>query len=525
MIQKTPSTRNVHFLGSKLRTLRKQSGMTLEDLAARCVQIDAINAPSVSYISLIERGQRAPAPKVLEILATIFQRDSSWLLDDGQQPTLPRQDDMRRSLDRLELEPRILFSKELMEISIPELLTQNSITGRQFAHILIRAYQEHNHNQFPELERAADTISQKRFPLRSRQILDIYKHHGLKVKWFEKQSFHTISDEEKEVKTFFRSFYDESNTVYLNEELKKNEARLKYDLAFHLGHKVLHGGDGLISSHATGGELGGSPPPSRERLTTMNQRDILIAWRDFECSFFAGALLCPRQPFRQYLSRKAYDIFSGGQIDLTPAVIMRRMTVVSPYLHWHYFDIYPPNKLRAVYRGNGIPLPSGTMTDSPDFCRQWALFQMADDLEFKDTLTQISLMREIDHQPRLYSCIATQTKDGAGNPHIVSVGIDLFPLLESHGTPPDDVIEALEIAPRNKQNEIMMPEKIKRVIGSAARIINISWVEEGLNSPVNIICPRQSQCPRRNPCVQAPPTPKRISWVEEIKETILAERI
>ena len=54
---------NVHFLGSKLRMLRKQSGMTLEDLATRCIQIDTINAPSVSYISLIERGQRTPAPK------------------------------------------------------------------------------------------------------------------------------------------------------------------------------------------------------------------------------------------------------------------------------------------------------------------------------------------------------------------------------------------------------------------------------------------------------------------------------
>ena len=190
-----------------------------------------------------------------------------------------------------------------------------------------------------------------------------------------------------------------------------------------------------------GGELGGSPPPSKDRLTTMNQRDILIAWRDFECSFFAGALLCPRQPFRQYLSRKAYDIFSGKQIYLTPAVIMRRMTVVSPYRHWHYFDIYPPNNLRAVYRGNGIPLPSGTMTNSPDFCRQWALFRMVDDLESMTLCTQISLMRETDRDPRLYSCIAIRTKDGAGNPHIISVGIDLFPLLESHGTRPEQLLK------------------------------------------------------------------------------------
>ncbi len=513
---------NVHFLGSKLRMLRKQSGMTLEDLATRCIQIDTINAPSVSYISLIERGQRTPAPKVLEILATIFQRELDWLLDDGQQPNIQQQDSTKRSLDRIQLEPRILFEKELMEISIPELLNDASITGRQFAHILIRAHQEHNHNQFPDLERVADAISEKRFPLRSEHILKIYQQQGLNVRWFKKHSFQTISDKDSEVKTFFRSFYHAPNTVYLNEELKKNEARLKYDLAFHLGHKILHGGDGLISSQATGGELGGSPQPSKERSSTMNQRDILTAWRDFECSFFAGAFLCPRQPFRQYLGRKAYDIFCGDQIDLTPAVIMRRMTAVSPYRHWHYFDIYPPNKLRAVYRGNGIPMPAGTLTASPDFCRQWALFQMADDLNAMDTITQISLMRESDRNPRLYSCIATKTTDGAGNSHIISVGVDLFPLLESHGSTPMDIIDALEIAPQNKKNEILIPENIKKTIRAAARIINIEWIESGLNTPVKIICPRQSTCPRHSKCTKTAPISKRISWVEEIKDKILA---
>ena len=194
---------------------------------------------------------------------------------------------------------------------------------------------------------------------------------------------------------------------------------------------------------------------------------------------------------------------------------------MSPYRHWHYFDIYPPNNLRAVYRGNGIPLPSGTMTNSPDFCRQWALFRMVDDLESMTLCTQISLMRETDRDPRLYSCIAIRTKDGAGNPHIISVGIDLFPLLESHGTRPETIIEAMKIAPRNKKNEIIMPQKIKEAISSAARIINISWIEEGLKSPINIICPRQSSCPRQTQCTPRPPTPKRISWVEEIKEKIL----
>ena len=40
--------RNTHFLGSKLRSLRKRNGLTLEELSARCIQLDSKSAPSVS---------------------------------------------------------------------------------------------------------------------------------------------------------------------------------------------------------------------------------------------------------------------------------------------------------------------------------------------------------------------------------------------------------------------------------------------------------------------------------------------
>lgn len=85
------------------------------------------------------------------------------------------------------------------------------------------------------------------------------------------------------------------------------------------------------------------------------------AWRDFESSFFAGALLCPKVPFRQLLDRNGYEIDVHKKAGVSPSVAMRRMTVVSPYPHWHYFDAYGEGKLKAVYRGNGIPLPWGNM--------------------------------------------------------------------------------------------------------------------------------------------------------------------
>ena len=53
--------RQGHFLGAKLRTLRKRNGLTLDELSARCVQIDAESAPSVSYLSMVETGKRTPS--------------------------------------------------------------------------------------------------------------------------------------------------------------------------------------------------------------------------------------------------------------------------------------------------------------------------------------------------------------------------------------------------------------------------------------------------------------------------------
>ena len=101
---------------------------------------------------------------------------------------------------------------------------------------------------------------------------------------------------------------------------------MKFELATHIAHKVLHGGDGLKSVHATGGRLGGTLETSAHSFGGMNSQDILYAWRDFECSFFAGALLCPRLPFRHHLIRTGYDVRGGRKLELTPAVLMRRMT-------------------------------------------------------------------------------------------------------------------------------------------------------------------------------------------------------
>ena len=67
MVNISSLSRNTHFLGTKIRSLRKTHGLTLEDLSIRCIQLNSELAPSVSYLSMIETGKRIPSEKLLNL--------------------------------------------------------------------------------------------------------------------------------------------------------------------------------------------------------------------------------------------------------------------------------------------------------------------------------------------------------------------------------------------------------------------------------------------------------------------------
>ncbi len=76
MRQTQSLVRKSHFLGTKIRNLRKRNHLTMEDLSARCVRIDPENSPSVSYLSMIERGKRVPSADMLDVIAKVFQKSA-----------------------------------------------------------------------------------------------------------------------------------------------------------------------------------------------------------------------------------------------------------------------------------------------------------------------------------------------------------------------------------------------------------------------------------------------------------------
>ena len=182
--------------------------------------------------------------KLVNAISQIFQKDKKWFYDESLEDDAIDPTPISNAVKGMPLEPGFLFSENLLQSAIPELLAQTGTTGRQFAHLLIRAHQESNQNRFPDIERAAETIGQKQFPLSLDNILLITKKLGMEIRWFNMTSFKDKGDADKPLNTLVRSFFDAPNIVYLNEELKKVPARLKFDLANHIGHMVLHGGDG-----------------------------------------------------------------------------------------------------------------------------------------------------------------------------------------------------------------------------------------------------------------------------------------
>ncbi|MCO4812609.1 MAG: DUF3612 domain-containing protein [Gammaproteobacteria bacterium] len=507
--------RKAHFLGTKIKSLRKRNRLTLEDLSVRCVQIDAEAGPSVSYLSMIENGKRVPSERLLEIIAEIFQKETTWFFDDSLDEEAI---DMAPSaaVSGMPLEPGFLFSESLLQLAIPELLAQTGTTGRQFAHLLIRAHQEQNQNRFPDIERAAERVGRKHFPMRVDDVFAIAKELGLEIQWFDNSAFQDRGDDERPLSTLVRSFYDAPNKVYLNRILEDNPARLKFDLANQIAHKVLHDGDGARAPQVSGGRVSGRRHDSDS--LNVDAKDILYAWRDFECSYFAAALLAPKTPFRQFLARNSYAINSGDKAELTNTLVMRRMSSVSPYPFWHYFDAYPPGNLRAVYRGNGIPLPWGNMRLVSDPCQHWAVFRMLNSRSTRPS-AQISVLRSGDDK-RLYCCESIRSKDAAGNPHVLCAGVDLAPALKAQNIDPNDTIDMIEASCNRGGGTAPVPTEARRQLDSISKILNIGWIGEGSSKDATIICQRSSSCPRDKHCLGKAP-PKLRPQIDQIREALI----
>ncbi|SHO54607.1 DUF3612 domain-containing protein [Vibrio quintilis] len=497
--------RQSHFLGTKVRNLRKRNHLTMEDLSARCIRINPEYAPSVSYLSMIERGKRVPSIEMLKVIAQVFQKDPNWFLDDQPEAVdITPNKGTRGGITGMALEPGFLFSEEILQIAIPEMLSQTGISGRQFAQLLIRAHQESLKNHFPDLERAAENIGQKQLNLTVEDLIDIAHHLGLSIHWFSEASTEVKDELGLAANRLVTSYFEPPGSIYLNELMKPFPTRIKYDLAVYIGHNILHSKEGCKTVLSIGHTNSWEENSAEQATYDINSIDMLQAWRDFESSFFAGALLCPKVPFRQLLDRNGYEISVHEKVGVSPSVAMRRMTAVSPYPYWHYFDAYGEGKLKAVYRGNGIPLPWGNMRKVKDPCQHWAVFRQLASPQ-SGSSAQISLLN-VGDEPRIYCCESVNVIDPAGNSRVLCAGIDLNPALEAQGWNALDIATSLKEACISGGGAAKIPKPIHQRLTTIAKILNINWIERGITKEAQLICSRGGVCPRKPNCYQSAST-------------------
>ena len=88
----------------------------------------------------------------------------------------------------------------------------------------------------------------------------------------------------------------------------------------------------------------------------------------------------------------------------------------------------------------------------------------------------------------------------AGNPHVLSVGIDLSPALEANGLDANIVVEGIAEECRRRGGSAKVRQPAADAIRAVANILNIAWVEDSLHNAARIICPRSTRCPRLGHC-------------------------
>jgi hypothetical protein len=138
--------------------------------------------------------------------------------------------------------------------------------------------------------------------------------------------------------------------------------------------------------------------------------------------------------------------------------------------------------------------------------------------EHKESGSQISVLRDHDRS-MLYCCHSIRTRDMAGNPHVLSVGIDLAPALDANGGNSAEVIAAITAECVRRRGDTAIPPAAAQSLRAVARVLNIAWIEEALALPARIICPRSSRCPRPDRCESA--LPSRAREITDIRAEII----
>jgi hypothetical protein len=146
------------------------------------------------------------------------------------------------------------------------------------------------------------------------------------------------------------------------------------------------------------------------------------------------------------------------------------------------------------------------------------VFRMIEGTRGESSGSQISVLRD-GERSLLYCCNSQRVKDMAGNPHVLSVGVDLAPALDSNGADTAELVDSIFKECLNRRGDGKIPKAASQVLRAVANVLNIAWIEDALSQPARIICPRSTRCPRPERCEGA--RPSRAREIADVRDEIL----
>ena len=116
-----------------------------------------------------------------------------------------------------------------------------------------------------------------------------------------------------------------------------------------------------------------------------------------------------------------------------------------------------------------------------------------------ESSAQLSIMN-VNGEPRIYCCESINVNDLAGNNHVLCAGIDLNPAIDAQGKDALSIANDLKQMCVEKGGSAKPSRAIKKDLMSVAKILNINWVERGIDTEAKLICSRGNVCPRDPSC-------------------------
>lgn len=360
------------IFGMKVRQARLDRGLTLTEFAELC-------GLSASYVTEIEKGRKYPKPdkimRMAGVLGTSYDNLVSVKLDPSQaylesvlsSPLLqsfPFELFGLESGDLVDLITRAPAKASALIHTLVEIARQYDMKSEHFLRAALRSYQEICENYFDDIEQAVDQFVAGRdltdeFPLSLEQVTELVTGDlGYELD-------ETLIPQYPHL-TGYRSIFVDGEKPVLLVNPALSPAQKKFVLARELGYRYLELEERAITS---------APDTVRSFQQVLN---------DFKASYFAGALLIPREAIvedlRRLFSLPAWPadqfLFLLDQYDVTPEMLLYRFSELIPEyfgipLHFlRFHDFGGEYQLTKQLNMSRLMIPSGLGLNE-HHCRRW----------------------------------------------------------------------------------------------------------------------------------------------------------